>query len=83
MSKLHVYRFDNTFDWFAAATPESAVDHWLESHDLEEDEDPPEPKQLDDDEAFELTDDGGDTFETKTCAEWAEERGPGWIAREL
>lgn len=80
---LHVYRFDQTFDWFVAATEADAIAEWLEYHDPDPGDDLPEPAQLHDDEGFELGDCDGEDIETKTCAEWASARGVGWLGREI
>jgi len=81
LSELHVYRFDETFDWFVASSCDAAIEEWLEYH--EEGDERPEPRQLPDEEEFELGDMDGENMETKTCAEWAEECGVGWLGREL
>ncbi len=79
-AKLHVFEIWN--EWVIAATPERALEIWLNGDGHYEDEDP-EAHQLPDEEIFSYSADCGDSIEEKTCAEWAAERGEGWFAREL
>lgn len=81
----HVFRFDDSFEWYIADSAEHAIALWYEEHgeDPEDDEGGSEAVQLPDDQLFEYTADGGDTFEEKTCGEWALEYPSGFFAREI
>jgi hypothetical protein len=78
---LHVFQF--SCEWFIAESAAHAVALWREEHEEDPDDDEDEPEQLPDDQLFEFTCDGGDTFEEKTCGEWALEYPAGFFAREL
>ncbi len=77
---LHVFEVSN--EGVIAATPERALDLYLDE-DVRTEGEEPDVHQLPDQEIFSYSADGGDSIEEKTCAEWAIERGEGWFAREL
>jgi len=78
---MPVYRFDNTFDWFVACSPEHAKDEWLDWHC---EDDVPEPKLMPGDEVTEWSFDDGDTVEELTWDELEDRNGgSGWLGREL
>lgn len=82
-AELHVYLINPHCEWVIAKSPQQALEIWADQADAEPEDDPPDAVQLHDDELFTYSDDGGDTSEEKTCAEWAARYGIGWFAREL
>lgn len=79
--ELHVYDFGT--EWFVAASVEDAWLEWEEYYEDKRGDDDPDPKELPDDHPLTIGDEDGEDEVTKPCAAWAQERGPGWLAREL